>query len=361
MKKIIFSICLAALAVGCTKTEVNYTEPDQIAFAPVASNVTKAALGEGDVPTSDLIVSAFAGTGTDQAAYTEAYFKNVEFKPGTTDATKRIFTANGYFWPNVKKLTFAGITKSAGLSDNSSVLIYDAAATTADDRNKFIIYNYSQPQSLSIENQDFMWFDRTTPSAKMDAAISVEMKHACSWIVLNFYGDETAGNTTRPWKITNVTLNNLSDKESVTLGANAVWTSTGNKNVDIEVYNNGSKTTGGTGMQQSTLFTPNANSIIVIPQKPTTLSVTYNYLSQGIDTPSTDDDIVIEETATVKLNYDGEADNSSTWSSWAPGFKYTYNIQLTATGIKIAPTASAWTDYDSKPGTTDKDPIEKRI
>ena len=131
--------------------------------------------------------------------------------------------------------------------------------------------------------------------------------------------------------------------------------------MDIEVYDNGSKTSGGTGMQQLTVFTPDEDRIIVIPQKPTTLSVTYNYLSQGINTTSTDDDIVIEETATVNLNYDSEADKPSTWSSWAPGFKYTYNIQLTATGIKIAPTASAWTDYDSKPGTTDKDPIEETI
>ena len=360
MKKIIFSICLAALAVGCTKTEVNYTEPDQIAFAPVASNVTKAALTEGQVPTCNLIVSAFAGESDDQTTYTEAYFKNVVFTPGTGN-NSGIFTATGYFWPNVKKLTFAGITNSAGLSDNSSVLIYDAAATDEDDRNKFIIYNYSQPISLSIADQDFMWFDRTEPSGKTDAAISVEMKHACSWIVLNFYGDETAGNSTRPWKITNVTINDLSDKESVTLGSEAVWTSTGLKNVDIEVYDNGSKTSGGTGMQQLTVFTPDEDRIIVIPQKPTTLSVTYNYLSQGINTTSTDDDIVIEETATVNLNYDSEADKPSTWSSWAPGFKYTYNIQLTATGIKIAPTASAWTDYDSKPGTTDKDPIEETI
>ena len=356
MKKIIFSICLAALAVGCTKTEVNYSDTDQIAFAPVASNVTKAALTEGQVPTCDLIVSAFAGTGTNQAAYTEAYFKNVVFTPGTGN-NSGIFTATGYFWPNVKKLTFAGITKSAGLSDNSSVLIYDAAATDEDDRNKFIIYNYSQPNSLSIADQDFMWFDRTTPSGKTDAAISVEMKHACSWIVLNFYGDETAGNSTRPWNITNVTINDLSDKESVTLGSEAVWTSTGTPNVDIDVYTN----TSGTGMQQSTFFTPNANSIIVIPQTPTTLSVTYNYLSQGINTTSTDDDIVIEETATVNLNYNGDSEDPTTWDSWAPGFKYTYNIQLTATGIKIAPTASTWTPYDADTNTNGTQNIPETI
>ena len=340
MKKIIFSICLAALAVGCTKTEVNYGATDQIAFAPVASNVTKAAVQSG-APGCNLIVSANAGldgndtnTTVDISECTELYFNNVEFT-GTT-----AYTAQGYFWPNVKYLTFAGITKSAGVNVEKVTMDVDA--------NSIVITDYPQQPVGTVDN-DLMWFASTTPTGKTNNAISVEMKHACSWLVLNFYGDETAGNTVRPWNITKVTLNDLSDKETVTLSDAAVWTTSGTKNQDLVVYENAT----GIGMQQSTFFTPSINGIIVIPQKPTTISVTYNYLSQGINTTDkTSDDITIEETATVELNFDGTANQSNTWSNWAAGKKYTYDIKLTATGIKIAPTASSWVDYDADGNNT---------
>ena len=334
MKKIIFSICLAALAVGCTKTEVNYGATDQIAFAPVAQMSTKAAVQSG-APGCSLIVSANAGTDSDASTYTEPYFKNVVFS-GPDE-----YTATGYFWPNVKKLTFAGVTASAGVDINK--------VTMNVNGNSITVADYPQ-QAINTTNNDLMWFERTAPQGKTTNAISVNLKHACSWLVLNFYGDETAGNTVRPWNITKVTLNDLSDKETVTLSDAAVWTTSGTKNQDLLVYEN----TTGIGMQQSTFFTPSIDGIIVIPQKPTTISVTYNYLSQGINTTdNTSDDITIEETATVELNFDGTANQSNTWSNWAAGKKYTYDIKLTATGIKIEPTASPWVDYDYTPANKD--------
>lgn len=336
MKKTLFTICVAALAVGCAKTEVQFEQADAISFAPVAHNATKAAVESGAAPGCALLVSANAGTaGAAASTYGELYFDEVTFT-GNTE-----YTAPGYFWPNVKHLSFAGITQSAGISTGNVEIDVDANTITVTD--------YPQ-QAVGTEHNDLMWFGQTAPAGKTTSAIEVDMMHACSWIVLNFYGDETAGNTTRPWKITNVTINDLAATGKAILGSSASWPTgnLGSRDKDLVVYNNGT----GKEMQQSTKFVPSADGIIVIPQRPTSISVTYNYLSQGINTPNdVTDDIVIEEIATVNLNYDGTSTNGSDWTSWAAGTKYTYDIKLTATGIKIAPTASAWTPYDHDSST----------
>ncbi len=335
MKKIVFSICLAALAISCTKTEVNYGASEQISFAPVAHTQTKAAMKSGDVPTTDLIVSATAGPAgaTLASNCSEPYFHKVTFiQEGTTG----IFKAEGYFWPNVKYLSFAGVTNAAGLADATNYTI-DVAANT------IVINNYPQ-QEVGTVNNDLLWFESTIPAGKPSPtntsyrAETVTMMHACSWIVLNFNGDDTASNVNRPWNITKVTINNLAATGDVVLTSTATWPTLklGKKNKTLAVYNDSE----GTNLKLNDFFTPSKDGIIVIPQEPTTVSVTYNYLSQGANTLDTTDDIKIEETATISLAYDGNA-------SWLPGTKYTYDIKLTATGIKIAPTASSWVDYDA--------------
>lgn len=335
-------MCLAALAIGCAKTEVQFEETDAISFAPVAHNATKAAVESG-APGCNLIVSANAGTAGEEAStYDELYFDEVTFS-GSAE-----YTAEGYFWPNVKHLSFAGITQSAGISTNN--------VTIDVDDNTITVTDYPQ-QEVGTTNNDLMWFGRTTPAGKTTNAIPVTLNHACSWIVLNFYGDETAGNTKRPWKITKVTINDLALTGKAILTSSASWPTDnlGSRNKDLEVYNEGDKTSGGTEMEQSTPFIPSEDGIIVIPQEPTTISVTYNYVSQfGTDDTKETDDIVIEETKTVSLAYNGTA-------AWAPGTKYTYDILLTATGIKIAPTASTWVDYDNDGNTGDNDNIPGTI
>lgn len=353
MKKVIFSICLAALAIGCAKTEVQFEQTDLISFAPVAHNATKAALAQGAVPTENLIVSANAGMpGSAASACSELYFDKVEF----VNNNSGIFTANGYFWPNVKHLSFAGVTKSAGVNISDVEIDVDA--------NSIVITNYPQ-QKFGTEQNDLMWFEHTSPVGKTDNAINVTLKHACSWIVLNFKGTEDTG-AARPWKITKVTIDNLSVRETATLAytqgspteAVAVWTESneGSNLAPLTVYEY-TKTAAevaanakhvGQSLSSSAPFTPDATGIIVIPQTPTRISVTYNYVSQfGPDNNIETDDIVIEETATVNLNYDGTSNDGSDWTSWAAGTKYTYDITLTATGIKIAPTAATWEIYDA--------------
>lgn len=338
-------MCLAALAIGCAKTEVQFEQTDLISFAPVAHNATKAAVQSG-APGCDLLVSANAGTaGAAASTYVDLYFDEVTFS-GSTE-----YTAEGYFWPNVKHLSFAGITQSAGISTNNVTIDVDA--------NTITVTNYPQQEVGTLYN-DLMWFEQTAPVGKTNNAIPVTLNHACSWIVLNFIGDETAGNTKRPWKITNVRINDLAASGKAILTSSASWPTDnlGLRNKDLVVYNDGT----GKEMEQSTKFVPSADGIIVIPQRPTSISVTYNYVSQfGPDNNIETDDIVIEETATVNLNYDGTSNDGSDWTSWAAGTKYTYDITLTATGIKIAPTAATWEIYDADGDGGNKDNIPGTI
>jgi hypothetical protein len=208
-------------------------------------------------------------------------------------------------------------------------------------QNGTVLYS----KTVDVENNDLLWFESTTPKGKPSPtnssyrAEAVTMKHACSWLVFNFYGDDTAGNTDRPWNITKVSINNLAATGDAILSSTAEWPTLrlGKKNKTIVVYD----VAEGTDLKKNTnYFTPSEKGIIVIPQEPTTISVTYNYLSQGANTIETTDDIKIEETATISLAYNGK-------DAWAPGTKYTYNVELTATGIKIAPTAATWEIYDA--------------
>ena len=359
MKKIFITLLSAAAFVACSKSEVQYEANQTIGFAPIAYNQTKAALAKDAVPTCNLIVSANAGAKGATAASncSEEYFKNVVFTQGTTQDSEGksigngIFTAEGYFWPNVKYLTFSGITYSAGV---------DIAKVNMDvDANSIIIEDYPQ-QQVGTEDNDLMWFEHTTPTGKTNNAVAVAMKHACSWIVLNFIGDETSGNTTRPWRITNITINSLTNKETATLTSSANWSNTGSNNNNLVVYNNGSKTTGGQPLDAESVFTPSSNGIIVIPQKPTTLTITYNYVSQfGPNDEVETDDVVIEEVATVELNFDGTAETPTTWSNWAPGTKYTYDVTIGAAAIKIAPKAADWVVYDADSDTGENQNIVK--
>jgi hypothetical protein len=359
MKKIFYSICLVALAASCTKNDVSYNVAEQISLAPLAQTSTRAALAQGAVPTENLIVSANAGMpGSAASACSELYFDKVEF----VNNNSGIFTASGYFWPNVKHLSFAGVTKSAGVNISDVEIDVDA--------NSIIITDYPQQQFGTAQN-DLMWFEHTSPVGKTDNAIDVTLKHACSWIVLNFKGTGDTG-ATRPWKITKVTIDNLSVKETATLAytpespteAVAVWTENNQDanlapltvyeytKTEAEVAANAKYV--GQSLSSSTTFTPDATGIIVIPQTPTRISVTYNYISQVRD-DAEGGNIVIEETATADLDYDGT-------NKWAAGKKYTYDVTIGAKSIKIAPTASTWVDYDSDGNSANgNQPIPGRI
>lgn len=334
-----------AVVASCTKTEISYDEPNQISFAPVAKVSTKAAVNT--YPTGlPLLVYANAGiknatTPTDITSFTEVYLNDSEFTHSSG-----VFTNATAFWPNVKALIFAGVSKSGNVAAGN----VEASFPTA---NTVTVSGYNQPDT---GNNDLMWFLHTTPETSKSTNLEVTMQHACSWLVFNFKGDEVTASTTQPWKVTKVVVKSVSKTGTATLGASAVWSSVGG-GADYIVHNDYSADDTGTetvydndnkgkALTAGGVTISNDNNVVVIPQAPKQLEITYEFKA-----PSGN---IIRETKEVSLAY---ADPST---DWVAGKKYTYDITIGTAQIKIAPTASTWGDYDANPATPDvADPIEK--
>lgn len=344
-------MAVAALA-ACTKSEVQYEPAGEIAFAPVAKNVTKSVAGyngetfDGVFPTNvNLYVFANAQdeeNGVLQQSWTSPYFANALFKhyPGKgTEGTQThptlgtVATTGAYagdptrYWPNVKTLKFAGYSDACGVEKN---------ATMNFANNVLTIPEYTQDnENYTAEGaNDLMWFPCDGQAySKQANEIAAQMKHACSWITINVAGDDvTAGN----WTLNSLVVKTLKHSGSVDCGsATASWTLTGEKT--DEVYYDA----GTTFTKEYVKYEKTANNFIVLPQTPTSLDVTYTYTSQ--EATGTTPAITLTETKNVPLTL------INSLSVWSPGVHYIYNVKITATEILIDPVVVEWTEHANNP------------
>ncbi|MBO5708951.1 MAG: hypothetical protein J6S01_06395 [Bacteroidales bacterium] len=341
MKKIILSMMAVAALAACTKSEVQYEAAGEIAFAPIASNVTKSVAGydgdtfDGVFPTGvNLYVFANAST-DDGTAWTDPYFANALFvwdtDKGTEDTQGTVDTEGAYagnptrYWPNVKTLKFAGYSDACNVSDLTPTMNSDLSALT--------IGGYVQDNTKTEEGaNDLMWFPCDgTAYDKTANEIAANMRHACSWITIKVAGDAvTAGK----WTLNSLVVTDLVHSGSVVCGATtATWTLDTAK-ADEDYYNAGTTFT-----DEYLKYEKNANNFIVLPQEPTNLEVNYTYVSDNRGTADTADDITLTETKSVSLDYD------TAGTAWQPGVHYIYNVKITATEILIDPVVVDWTNY----------------
>ena len=188
-----------------------------------------------------------------------------------------------------------------------------------------------------------MWFfDNNNGSGyeKTTNAIAPVMKHACSWISIKVKAHENlagkAADGANPaipayWnniKVTGLSFDALHTAGSVDLGADAVWTTS-----TLDRATTGSNVIySGEGVNitaaASTAIENVENNVVVLPQVPPTISLTYEYTTPANGT--------IEETVSgISLNYDGD-------NPWEAGKHYTYTLTICADEIKIAPTVGTW-------------------
>lgn len=322
MKKIFISLLAVATLAACSKSEVSYEPADAIGFQVVSGKMTKAAITGTDYPTG-LNMFVFAQT-SDNTAGTADYLDNAEFAYNSSVAQdgKNLWagTPAPYYWPNVKELHFAGVSKSGNVNVNGVTPSYLNGTITIDG------YEAASGTSAAADN-DLMWFPKTADSyGKGTKYVPVVMKHACSWITIKLWGDDyTAGK----YNVTDIHIEGLTTKGKVECSNAAVWTlSTENadKGKTFTVFT-GSEVLPATATEQG-FETVTDNTIVLPNQVPGTLSITYEYESQADET--------IEETVTGSLKYSGE-------NVWQPGYHYTYTVKITASQILIAPTAEAWT------------------
>ena len=345
MKKIILSIAAVAALAACTKSEVQYEQPGEIGFVPVTKMNTKAAVADNNYPRGlDLFIFANAGDGADVSAYTP-YFRNGQFK----HKEGGVFSGNPtpYYWPNVKKLIFSGYSNSGNANDVNPEYEYFSGGDGKPAEWQIKINGYVPGKGTTAKgDNDLMWFPTTDAVGKADKGtgqelndgnVDVVMKHACAWVTIKMKGNGvTAG--TSPWNIKKIDMLSLSQSGNVTLGTTATWSSLAEGTVmNIYAKEAGRPLTIG-GEDYTTNLETGASKVydlVVIPQAPKTLQVSYSFVSQAASgtTPA----IVIDEMIDIPLA-------TTTTTAWDPGKHYTYTITLTAEEILVEPTVNTWVD-----------------
>ena len=320
MKKIFFSLFAVAAIAACTKSEMTYEQPDAIGFQVVTGKMTKASVTNNVYPENlNMYVFAMTEVESQQTGAngetttvfspkaTADYLNNAEFKKVLETNGQKLWggwkdnAAYPYYWPNVKKLYFAGVSKSGNVN-NGAVPAYNNGTIT--------INGYQPGVGTDVPgDNDLMWFPTTPRSyGKGDVdAVTAVMKHACSWITIKMEGDPK-------YQITDIHIEGLTTKGDVALSADADWTLStvdADKNQTFSVYAN---TTGTALSSTPTAIETVPNNTVVLPEQvPGTLSISYYFMSPAEQR--------IDETVTGSLKFANE-------TPWAAGVHYTYTVTI---------------------------------
>lgn len=352
MKKTFLALLAIVSLAACTKMEVEYTPTDEIGFNIVSGKMTKSAVSGTTYP-KELNMYVFAAT-TDNTTGSANYINKGEFTnkgdyntyiEGANDATNpQVWggTPEKYYWPNVKQLYFAGISKSGNVANLDATGANPAILMDFSGNGTLTINGYEPGTGSTADGEnDLMWFSKTAAYGKGTDYVHVDMYHTCSWITVKVYGD----NITKSWKLHNITINNIATKGNVTLSTNAssgttntpgaVWTLKNNGqyiytdyiNKPIVVFNS---TDGEQLTDAARKFENIEDNTIIIPQATTNMNITYSYVSPAGAT--------ITETVPVSLSLGNTSD------PWLAGYHYTYTVKITASEILIQPDAKTWND-----------------
>ena len=368
MKKIIY-ILTAATLISCTKNEVAYEPTHEIGFTAVAGNITKAVVDGTTYPTG-LNMYVFAWT-TDYGDAAPNYINKGEFKyKEAKNGTNVWGGVTPYYWPNTKNLHFAGCSKSGNwdvIDDPNTESVEGPTFTYNCLTEALTIENYAPGRLTGEGYNDLMWFGSTkyTQSTGYDKdtqCVPVSMYHTCAWITFIVKGESA----TKDYKVTEMKMINIDQTATVTCDpspensdptikwtGNTDKTNTSDNPTDyaITLLPSGGITIGTTGVNvetnDATTTKNTGGNIVVIPQVPGKLCLTYTYKS------STDATITekIEGDKALDLKITTDATDSN--NKWEPGKHYIYTITIKANEILIAPTPVDWTDPTVPPITVE--------
>ena len=342
MKKFFFSILAVGALVACTKSEMKFDDASEIAFAPVATTATKAAIDDIVFPRDkDFNVWAFYAKDDASATPTYANFETKYITDATFTRKANTFVWGGkdqsYYWPNNGSIVFAGysvpddsFTSSPADDENPANPSYELSA------DKLTINGYTQPEPR-LGYSELLWFSRTDSynNRANGADVAVTFNHALSWITLNFRGTEATANA---WEILKVEFKGVVSKADVAcVGNKATWTN-GTNIKDILIYGTSDEVTtatNGTTLKTTSQTLENVSKgTLVIPQAAKKVEITYKFISPA--------GAPIVETVTADLKV-GNVD------SWESGKHYIYDITFSATEILIAPSVQNWEEVNNIP------------
>lgn len=317
--------------VACTKSEVKYEGETEIAFAPVASNVTKANVLnaiDGTVYPIEETFKVFAywqllDEGSDHSAFTDPadYIAGKEFAKAT-DGTLWRGADKSYYWPKTGSMVFAC------LSPNSDPQLSGVEHDVVNDNFSF---SYVSPNAggkiIPAKTVDVMWTDATASYNEVTAkdGVPVTFKHALSWITFKVFGDEiTSGGN---FVINSITMN------KVKIMGN--FTSNDRKWDRLSTENSFPVFVGEKNLTTEPAVIENVDrGTLVIPQVKADTDLT-NYTAT-IEFTNNLGDEVIKEVVTVNLG-----------RGWDIGKHYTYTIKFTTSEILIEPEMEDWIEVDA--------------
>lgn len=333
MKKIFISFVALAAIAACSKTEVQYENSAEIGFAPVARNLTKAAMSGSLPETQTLGIWAYWNfkDGEQKEGYTEAYLIDAEFGNKTAtiiNESNESSTISDYWggvgvsypWPANGELIFAGYTKTVGLD------------VECNDYGQEIIFNNYTPAN----GFDLCWFCATAPCNHRNsgAAVIVPLSHALSWLTFNV----TATGSAKDWVITDITLNGYASTGTGTCTNTASWVPD-NYNGTLKLLENAEFELDETVQD----IEGGAKNILVLPQRINpnnqttgrehhTLSISYKF-PVG-ETWKTDKKVV-----NLDLNTNPETSIDNEWKS---GVRYIYTLTFKSNEILVSPSYGTW-------------------
>lgn len=292
MLRYIYILASAALLLAaCTKTDVTYDAPSEIAFAPAAAVMTKAESGYVGGQ-----LNVFAYTKEEDVPYIP-YFANAAFTD--TDKNGIYDGVPTQYWPNTNSLWFAGYTGDTETNVNCD---YNEATSEKEESVELIIRGYNQDG-----DNDLMWFFTEEIEAKGN--VEPILYHACAKITIKVTGENACLN----WPIKKISMNSVSMSGDVTFTDGSVSWDNLAPAAPLEMFNG-----------NAAISTDPTAEAIVIPQEPMTLTVVYK------DTDNEKDDI--------SLQYNGTA-------KWEAGKHYTYTLNF-LNPYKIDFTVDAVTSWD---------------
>lgn len=333
MKKILFAIAAIAALSACSKSEVEYEAAGEITFTPVAKNITKAMMDNGETfnTNEQFNVWAFYNP-TVQAnnninAWVAEYVANsengakvyIDDKPFAYDGTYQLWAGvTPYFWPKVGTLAFAGYYPSSA----------PAAYTLSDEANEMTFTDVENSWVSDAETniEDLMYFNLT--KCYNGNNVTAVFKHALAWLTINLSTTKATLDAGATITVSSVKFTEVMPQGDAVVANQAPieWTPEGDAD-EVEVV--ASTVTLGTTAQMQ-------KQPLLIPQTMDgELHVTYTITST--------DNSSFTETKVITLNemlYDGDKE----LSSWEASKHYVYNIVISTNEILIDASVVNWED-----------------
>lgn len=366
MKKLVIAVLAIGAMAACTKSNIQYEQPEEISFQPVAKKATKAVTGAIDgttYPTGEKF-NVWSWWTIEKAGTSIGSIPG-DFEADNTDSEEPILYINAgtftnresnnwggvtpYYWPTTGSLVFAGYSPSD--ASTSSTFNYDFK------NQNFTVTNYIQSNEID-KTVDLMWFD-ADQSYKQNGAVNVTFKHALSWLEFKF---KLAAGVTQPnWKITKVTLNGIETKadfSSSPMGWSNYSTEDAYKNQQMTIF------TGNKILESSEAGYLSADAdarknentgVVVIPQScapaigndaaAAELVIEYGLLTPATAYKPEAEKVYIDQRVTLYLDYScntAEHNPPHDGNMWEPGYHYIYTITFGANEILISPSVEKW-------------------